>query len=129
MLLGQAYGLTGDPRLGADVLAQAHAIAAREMPVHAAETSRLHGELLWAAGGDPRDVETDLRRAVTIAVGQGSVALELRARTSLLRWLRATNHPEAAAEFRTIDDLVRRLQTRGCRANSAGAAMLEQLRA
>jgi hypothetical protein len=51
MLLGQA-GLTGDPQLGADLLAQAHAIAAGEMPVHAAETSRLHGELLWPPCGD-----------------------------------------------------------------------------
>jgi DNA-binding SARP family transcriptional activator len=129
MLLGQAYGLGGDPGLGADILGQAHAIAAREMPVHAAETSRLHGELLQAAGGDRRDVETHLRRAVTISLSRGSVVLELRARTSLLRWLRASSDPETAAESRTIDDLVQRLQRRVNGASSAGAVMIEQLRA
>ena len=53
-----------------------------------AEIHRLRGELLWARGADPRDIEAAFRCALDIAQGQGARSLELRSATSLARFWR-----------------------------------------
>ena len=50
-----------------------------------AELQRLRAELTLAAGGDPRDAEAALLRAVEIARGQQARSLELRALRTLAR--------------------------------------------
>jgi len=61
-----------------------------------AELHRLRGELMWAQGADPDDVEAALQRALDIAQAQQSRSLELRAATDLARLWQATERPEQA---------------------------------
>jgi len=54
-----------------------------------AEIHRLRGELLWAQGAAPTDIEVAFQRAREIAQSQQAKSLELRAATSLTRFWQA----------------------------------------
>lgn len=56
-----------------------------------AEIHRLRGELMWAQGADPNDVEAAFQRALEIAQAQQAKSLELRAATSLARLWQANS--------------------------------------
>ena len=79
------------------------------MPFHEADAYRLYGDLLAMSGGEHSGIERALRHAVDTAARQGAVVLELRARTSLARWLRKNQCAEAHAEERRLDALRGRL--------------------
>ena len=106
-LLYLARGLrdAGDPTVGLRVAEEARVIAEREIQCHESDASRLCGELLAACGGDPGEIETALRRAVTVALDQHSPVLELRSRTSLVRWCEAGDHRVSPADLRRLDEL------------------------
>ncbi|MCW3054414.1 MAG: 6-hydroxy-D-nicotine oxidase, partial [Chthonomonadales bacterium] len=61
-----------------------------------AEIHRLRGELMWAQGADPVDIEAAFQRALEISQAQQARSLELRAATSLARlWQTHSRTPEA----------------------------------
>ncbi len=62
-----------------------------------AEIHRLRGEVMWAQGADPSEVEAVFQRALEIAQTQQAKSLELRAATSLAR-LWQTNSRGAEAK-------------------------------
>lgn len=62
------------------------------------ELHRLRGELMWAQGAAPSDVEAAFQRALEIARAQQSKSLELRAATSLARLWQVTSRPMEAKQ-------------------------------
>jgi predicted ATPase len=70
-----------------------------------AELHRLRGELLWARGADPLEVEAAWARAREIARTQQSRSLELRAATSLARLWSEQGRTDEARQI--LDDIYR----------------------
>jgi DNA-binding SARP family transcriptional activator/predicted ATPase len=66
-----------------------------------AEIHRLRGELMWAQGADPGDIEAAFQRALEIARFQQARSLELRAATSLARLWQANARPAEAKQCLT----------------------------
>jgi tetratricopeptide (TPR) repeat protein len=66
-----------------------------------AEIHRLRGELLWAQGAEPGDVEAAFLRALETARTQQARSLELRAATSLARLWQASSRPAEAKQYLT----------------------------
>ncbi len=109
LLLARAYARGGALDAAVQVAATVAVIAEREMPFHEADAFRLYGDLLAMSGGEHSAIERALRHAVDTAARQGAVVLEVRARTSLARWLRHKRPVEGQAEERRLDTLRRRL--------------------
>lgn len=64
--------------------------------VWVAELRRQRAALLAHCGEPPAEVAVEYERAIRLAQAQGAVALELRARTSLVRWQPETRRRERA---------------------------------
>jgi DNA-binding SARP family transcriptional activator len=108
--LAAAHHNAGDPDRGLTAATAARQIAEREMQFHCAEARRLEGLLLARRGDSPDDVETAFRDAVDTAVAQGATVLELRARTTFIKWLSADGRRAAATdEARRLETLLGRL--------------------
>jgi adenylate cyclase len=96
-LLAEAYGSAGSPERGLDVLTDAlKAVDAGAERFYESALHRLRGELLLAIDADAEDAEACLRRAVGAAQAIGARSLELRAATSLARWLAECGTPAEA---------------------------------
>ncbi len=107
-LLARACAIAGDAQAGLRILEHGRSTFIHEMPFHAAEFQRLRGEFLAACEGDQAEVVAAFRRASAIAQDQKMMPLELRARTSLVRWLQETGADEAATSERELQDLLGR---------------------
>ncbi len=66
-----------------------------------AEIHRLRGELMWAQGAEPGDIEAAFQRALDIARTQQARSLELRAAGSLARLWQAHSRPAEAKQCLT----------------------------
>ena len=110
----------GDPTGALAAAEQARGIAAAAMPYHLPEATRLSGELLGEAGGDPAEALRLLAEAVRLATGQGAAVHELRARTALVRAARSCAPTVVAAHERDL---------RSCRARLAALEGLADLAA
>ena len=96
-LLAEAHGDAGYPERGLDVLTEAlKAIDAGAERFYESALHRLRGELLLAVDADTEDAEACFRRAVDAARAIGARSLELRAATSLARWLAERGAPAEA---------------------------------
>ena len=105
-LLASAYGVAGSADEGLAIVDEALAVSqANNERWWDAELHRLRGELIHARGGDERDVETALLRAVEVARTQHARSLELRAAMSLARvWRRQGREDEARRLLREVYD-------------------------
>jgi adenylate cyclase len=89
-LVAEAYGSTGQPARGLEVLdAALKAVEGGAERFYESALHRLRGELLLAVDPGAEDAEACFRRAVGAAQAIGARSLELRAATSLARWLAA----------------------------------------
>ncbi|HEV8641611.1 MAG TPA: BTAD domain-containing putative transcriptional regulator [Methylomirabilota bacterium] len=87
-LVAEAYGSAGRPDRGLEVLADAlKTVEAGAERYYESALHRLRGELLLAVGAGTEGAEACFRRAVAAAQAIGARSLELRAVTSLARWL------------------------------------------
>jgi class 3 adenylate cyclase/predicted ATPase len=101
-LLAEASGKVGQAEEGLKALAEALAIAAKNVDViYDAEIHRLKGELLLAcSGADNRtEAESSFRRAIDIARRQQAKSWELRTATSLSRLLQKQGKKEEARQM------------------------------
>jgi hypothetical protein len=96
-LLAEAYGKAGEPDRGLEVLADAlKAVEAGAERFYESALHRLRGELLLAVDPGALDAEACFRRALAAARAIGARSLELRAATSLARWLSGRGAPAEA---------------------------------
>jgi predicted ATPase len=87
-LLTESYLKARDPEKGLTAAAEAlKGIEASGQRTHEAEIWRLRGELLVLRGGADTEVEKSFQRALEVARLQQARAWELRAATSLARFL------------------------------------------
>ena len=101
-LLAQACLKAGRWEEGLDALEQALAESLQNNEHWwDAEIHRLRGELMWAQGADPDDIEAAFQRALEIARTQQARSLELRAATSLARLWQAHSRPAEAKQCLT----------------------------
>jgi DNA-binding SARP family transcriptional activator len=99
-LLAQACLKAGRWEEGWDALEQAQAQSLHnDERWWDAEIHRLRGELMWAQGADPGDVEAEFQRALEIARTQQARSLELRAATGLARLWQAHSRRAEAKHF------------------------------
>jgi len=83
-LLARACHKAGQPEEGLEALEQALAASIQNNERWwDAEIHRLRGELMWAQGADPVDIEATFRCALEISQSQMARSLELRAATGL----------------------------------------------
>jgi predicted ATPase len=98
-LLAQACLKAGRLEEGLDALEQASAESLQNNEHWwDAEIHRLRGELMWAQGADPGDIEAAFQRALEMARSQQARSLELRAATSLARLWQAHSRPAEAKQ-------------------------------
>ena len=85
-LLAEGYLNAGRSDQGMTAVDDALTVARRTGErFHASELHRLRGDLLLAAGGDPREAVREHRTAVDVAAEQGAALLRLRAAVRLAR--------------------------------------------
>jgi predicted ATPase len=101
-LLAESYFEAREPEKGLEAIAEAiKGIATSGQHMHEAER-RLRGELLVLSGGLESETERSFQRALEIAQDQHA-SWELRAATSLARFLRTHNrHDEAKSKLAPI---------------------------
>ncbi len=96
--LTEALLLGGKPEEALPLVDQAIALSRRNLDsFYEPELLRLRSEVAIQLGGDPRQIEADLREVHALARSQGSKSLALRAATSLCRFLDQRGQQREAA--------------------------------
>ena len=96
-LLAESYLKGREPEKGLTVVAEA--LKGNETSgqrIHEAEIWRLRGELLVLRSGAEAEAERSFQHAIELAVRQQALSLELRAATSLARFLGQRDRPDEA---------------------------------
>ena len=125
-LLAEAYGRTGQPSKGFDVLAS----LGREQreTFFAPEIHRLEGELLVQANGQARsEAEQKFWYALDLAQSRSEMSLALRAATSLARFLEADRNRRADGRAVLADIYERFTEGQETGDLRAAKALLEKL--